>query len=123
MAQPFQAWIIPIQGDPPYPSQGPGFPTHPIAPGGGGAPPYPSQGPGFPTHPIAPGGPPPTAEHPIVIPPKPEVTPPDVKPEHPIVIPPAGMAGVEWKMVFRPDTGWLWALVPTGEVPIPMPKK
>ena len=43
-------------GQPPYPSQGPGFPTHPIAPGG--QPPYPSQGPGFPTHPIAPGGPP-----------------------------------------------------------------
>ena len=40
-----------------YPSQGPGFPTHPIAPGG--QPPYPSQGPGFPTHPIAPGGQPP----------------------------------------------------------------
>jgi hypothetical protein len=31
----------------------PGYPTHPIAPGGG-----PSTGPGFPTHPIAPGGPP-----------------------------------------------------------------
>ena len=57
-------------GGPNYPSQGPGFPTHPIAPGGPGwgggqpvypshpiyNPPYPSTGPGFPTHPIAPGG-------------------------------------------------------------------
>jgi len=73
---------VTIQGvmtwEDPYPSQGPGFPTHPIAPGGGvppgywggvappypdqglpGRPPYPSQGPGFPTNPIAPGGPPP----------------------------------------------------------------
>ena len=49
-------------GLPNYPSQGPGFPTNPIAPGGpGGQPPggqHPSQGPGFPTNPIAlpPGG-------------------------------------------------------------------
>jgi hypothetical protein len=35
----------------------PGWPAHPIAPGG--KPPFPSQGPGFPTHPIAPGGQPP----------------------------------------------------------------
>lgn len=42
----------------------PGIPSHPIY-----WPPYPSQGPGFPTHPIAPGGPPPgTPTHPIVIP-------------------------------------------------------
>jgi hypothetical protein len=63
------------ESGPNYPSQGPGFPTNPIAPGGttppwgvnlplypshpiapGGQPPYPSQGPGFPTNPIAPGG-------------------------------------------------------------------
>ena len=77
---PFLALITPIGGgneQPPYPSQGPGFPTNPIAgpgrpPGWGMAndpgysppwatpqPPYPSQGPGFPTHPIAgPGRPP-----------------------------------------------------------------
>jgi len=66
-------------GQPPYPSTGPGFPTHPIAPGGGGQPPYPSTGPGFPTHPIAPGGPPPG------------VWPsPPVRPSHPIVLPPIG---------------------------------
>jgi hypothetical protein len=41
----------------------PGIPSHPIY-----WPPYPSQGPGFPTNPIAPGGPPPTPTHPIVIP-------------------------------------------------------
>ena len=63
---PFLALITPLSdarpdnslpGQPPYPSQGPGFPTNPIAPGG--QPPYPSQGPGFPTNPIAPGGQPP----------------------------------------------------------------
>ena len=66
MPQPFLALITPLSdarpdntlpGQPPYPSQGPGFPTNPIAPGG--QPPYPSTGPGFPTHPISPGGQPP----------------------------------------------------------------
>jgi hypothetical protein len=61
-----------------YPSQGPGFPTNPIAPGGGGN--YPSQGPGFPTNPIAPGGMPPGINHPVF-------------PSHPIVIPPPPGSG------------------------------
>ena len=63
MQQPFLAMITPLGGggQPPYPSQGPGFPTHPIVVPPGGAwpqPPYPSQGPGFPTNPIVvpPGG-------------------------------------------------------------------
>jgi hypothetical protein len=90
--------------NPPYPSQGPGFPTHPIAPGGPPPqiwpspgvpthpiyyPPYPSQGPGFPTHPIAPGGPPPGIwpspghpSHPIYWPPFPSQGP--GFPTHPI---------------------------------------
>jgi hypothetical protein len=82
-----------------FPSQGPGFPTHPIAPGGGGQPPYPSTGPGFPTHPIAPGGQPPYPStgpgfptHPIA----PGGQPPGVwpsppgRPSHPIALPPVG---------------------------------
>jgi hypothetical protein len=73
------------------PSQGPGFPTHPIAPGG--APPSVWPSPGYPSHPIAPGGAPPeiwgpilTPENPIYLP----ITPPPdsgLSPEHPIYIP------------------------------------
>jgi hypothetical protein len=101
-------------GQPPYPSQGPGFPTHPIAPGGGGgggqppgiwpSPGYPShpiapgggpsQGPGFPTNPIYPGGPPPgiwpspgQPAHPIYIPVDPPEGTEGLSPEHPIYIP------------------------------------
>jgi hypothetical protein len=66
MAQPFLAMIIPVSSG--APDQGlpgvppgvnvPGFPTHPIAPGGGGGVGiWPS--PGYPSHPIAPGGQPP----------------------------------------------------------------
>jgi len=106
---------------PPYPSQGPGFPTHPIAPGGSQPypdhglpgnqpypdhglpgrpvypsqpiyyPPYPSQGPGFPTHPIAPGGPYP--DHGLPIPPEPTE-------------PPTVEEGGKW--VWTPIYGWLW---------------
>jgi hypothetical protein len=87
---------------PPYPSTGPGFPTHPIAPGGpppgiwGGAP-----IPGYPAHPIAPGGPP-SFGH----------------PEHPINEPPTG--GANWVLVFIPGVGWVWAIVPgAGGAPEP----
>lgn len=45
---------LPIAPQPPGIWPSPGYPSHPISPGGG-----PSQGPGFPTFPIAPGGPPP----------------------------------------------------------------
>src|SRR5580765_5122931 len=44
-------------GPPPGIWPSPGHPAHPIAPGG--PPPEASQGPGLPTHPIAPGGQPP----------------------------------------------------------------
>jgi hypothetical protein len=103
-----------LPGQPPYPSTGPGFPTHPIAPGGqppgiwGGAPPwvshpiapggspgvpthpiynppYPSTGPGFPTHPIAPGGQPP---YPTTGPVFPPVTPDNTLPPVPGAPPP-----------------------------------
>jgi hypothetical protein len=91
------AMITFLEEQPPYPSTGPGFPTHPIAPGG--QPPYPSWGPGFPTNPIAPGGPPPTAGQGPGFPtnpiapggPPPGVWPsPPVRPSHPIVLPPVG---------------------------------
>jgi hypothetical protein len=129
MPQPFLAMITPLAtgpvdpgynppgvgpglpGGPPYPSQGPGFPTHPIAPGGpplgiwGGAPlpwptppihyppqqpPYPSQGPGFPTHPIAglPGSPqpqPPYVDN--TLPPYIDNSLPIVPPQQPVVSP------------------------------------
>jgi len=119
---------------PPYPSQGPGFPTHPIAPGGKppgiwggpplypdqglpGQPPFPSQGPGFPTPPIylppvQPGGPPlviwgpgdPRPQPPIHLPPEP----PDVSPAPPgtSVKPPPADGG--WAYVER----WGWGYFP-----------
>ena len=65
MGQPFLAYVIPVSGGG-QPDQGlpgqppgvniPGFPTHPIAPGGGGSPPGIWPSPGHPSHPIAPGG-------------------------------------------------------------------
>jgi hypothetical protein len=113
-------------------------PAHPIAPGG--RPPFPSQGPGFPTFPIVippefiadvhpehpivipppplgmwggtpPNyidiggpGPQPGPSHPIVIPPDVDVWPPDAKPEHPIVVPP-------------PTT--IWPPLPTHPIVVP----
>jgi hypothetical protein len=77
LMQPFLAMIIPVGGgEPGYPAHpiapggpppgiwpGPGYPAHPIAPGG--PPPGIWPGPGYPAHPIAPGGPPPWVSHPI----------------------------------------------------------
>ena len=60
MRGPILAYIIPLTGGGPVdPGYGvPGWPTHPIAPGGPGRPVDPSFGvPGWPAHPIAPGGP------------------------------------------------------------------
>jgi integrin beta 8 len=59
--QPFLAMITPIGGGPVDPGFGvPGWPAHPIAPGGPGGPVDPGYGvPGWPSHPIAPGGRPP----------------------------------------------------------------
>jgi hypothetical protein len=79
---------------PPYPSQGPGFPTHPIAPGG--PPPVVWPGPGVPTHPIylPPGvNVPVFPTHPIALPPTwggqpPSIWPSPGVPTHPIYLPP-----------------------------------
>jgi hypothetical protein len=46
--------------NPPFPSQGPGFPTNPIAPGGPPLGTWGGAGQPFPSNPIAPGGPPPS---------------------------------------------------------------
>jgi hypothetical protein len=128
--------------EPPYPSQGPGFPTHPIAPGGPPPgiwpspghpshpiynPPYPSQGPGFPTNPIAPGGPPPgiwpspgRPSHPIVLPPPPlEIWPGPGRPSHPIVLPPPESTPDEsWSWGYSPVYGWV-VVPPEGGKPVP----
>jgi len=94
-----------LPGKPPGPSQGPGLPTHPIAPGG--PPPEVWPGPGKPTHPIywplPPGAPvDPSYGVPIERPshpiapggggPRPDQGLPgeQPKPEHPIVLPPGG---------------------------------
>jgi len=148
------AWIIPISdanppgpgGQPPYPSQGPGFPTHPIAEppwGWGQQPPYPSQGPGFPTHPIArppwgwgqqppyPSQGPGFPTNPIVVPPGGAYPPYPVdpgygipetglnRPSHPINKPPSTEPpeGFEWQMGYLPGVGWAWICVPAQEAP------
>jgi hypothetical protein len=58
----FLAYIMPVSGGPVDPGFGvPGWPSHPIAPGGPNPPVDPGYGvPGWPAHPIAPGGRPPT---------------------------------------------------------------
>jgi hypothetical protein len=106
-------------GQPPYPSQGPGFPTHPIAPGG--QPPHPSQGPGFPTHPISPGGPGGGGEQPpgiwggtppIYI----DIGPPGQQPE-----PPEDESKIEWHTGWSAEKGWVTVGIVTPEGPIPTP--
>lgn len=144
---PFQAWIIPVAGNPPgiWGGGNQPFPTPPIhipgqPPGtwGGAGEPFPGYGlpgtpPGiwgggnepFPGYGLPGGGKPPTIwpptpDHPIVIPPLPDVKPPDVKPEHPIVIPPPGTTvEKQWRMVFSPLYGWIWALIPGPTDPQP----
>jgi hypothetical protein len=148
----FLAWIIPQSVGspehpivyPPNPSQppgiwpSPGYPAHPIAPGG--PPPGIWPGPGYPAHPIAPGGPPPgiwpspgQPSHPIVYPPPPGIWPSPGHPEHPIVLPPppgGGETGTPtnpinepptevadspgyWAMAYFPEiNGWVWVWVP-----------
>jgi hypothetical protein len=82
-------------GPPPGIWPDPGYPAHPIAPGG--PPPGIWPGPGYPAHPIAPGGPPPSIwpgpgypAHPIAPGgPPPGIWPGPGYPAHPIVIPPS----------------------------------
>jgi hypothetical protein len=111
----FLAFIIPMTGGPVDPGYGvPGWPTHPIAPGG--KPPSVWPGPGRPTHPIAPGGKPPGiwggGNEPFPTPPiAPGGAPPSIwgdinVPAHPIVLPP----GTE-----KPPPGiWHEPIVPPG---------
>jgi len=138
MSQPFLAYIFPLAtggqpdqglpGQPPGIWPSPGYPSHPIAPGGpppvagwtppgyqpghpiapGGQPPFPSQGPGFPTNPIvippdsiADGVP----THPIIIPP--EIWPQPGVPTHPIVIPPNAIGpGKPSQPIYIPPEIW-----------------
>lgn len=129
-----------LPGQPVYPSQGPGFPTNPIAPGGGGQPshpispggqpPYPSQGPGFPTQPIAPGGGGGTPSHPIApggaptpypgvleatIPPHPEKPDPEKPGTWVLIALPSG--AVNWAWLTQSESGG----VPGQELPESQP--
>lgn len=100
----------------------PGQPTHPIY-----NPPYPSQGPGFPTNPIAPGGPPPgiwggggVGNYPDAGFPAPQ--PPPGQPTHPIA--PGGQPGQppqegQGGWVFSPYYGWVWEPAGSGGKPRP----
>lgn len=118
-------------GSPPIIWPGPGYPAHPIAPGGP---------PGYPAHPIAPGGPPPSIwpdpgplphpEHPIVLPPG-SAVPPDVgiwpDPVPPIDRVPPGQTLIA---VYVPGVGWRYVMVPVSDLPpgypppnVPMPKR
>jgi hypothetical protein len=120
------------------PGGSPGYPAHPIAPGG--PPPGIWPGPGYPAHPIAPGGPPPG----IWGPPGPWPTPP-------IFIPPGGGGGspplgiwgptdprptppiyitvgdgenqkkYEMKAVYHPTAGWITVWVPAEDTTAPTP--
>jgi hypothetical protein len=147
--QPMFALFFPMGGNLPVdPGFGqPGWPSHPIAPGGPPPgiwpspgvpthpiyyPPGPSQGPGFPTHPIAPGGPPPGVwpgpgypSHPIAPGGGPSQGP--GFPTQPIYLPslppPPDGAHVEhpiaggWSLQFIPGLGWVVVPPPQGAGP------
>jgi hypothetical protein len=111
-------------GNMPYPDQGlPGRP-----PGiWGGAPSYPDQGlpwyPGYPSHPIAPGGGPsqggPFPTNPIVLPPYQEGGPPVTiwpnpgHPTHPIVVPPLPPPPPDGEAIKPPPETGGWAYAPS----------
>lgn len=89
---------------------GPGYPAHPIAPGG--RPPSVWPSPGHPAHPIVipptiwpdpPEGQGPTVEHPIVLPHPPQIQGPDL----------------QVKIVWSEEDGWAIILVPAGTTPAP----
>jgi hypothetical protein len=141
--QPFFAFVVPVE-DPPRPPVDPGFgvpgwPAHPIAPGGrppgiwgGGNEPFPTPpiviippdkpgdppiviwpGPGYPAHPIAPGGPPPHVEHPI---------PPMIWPQPPGGGPPIGIdPGHPEHPIVLPPIVWPGPGKPTHPIVIPVP--
>jgi hypothetical protein len=109
-----------LPGQPAYPSQGPGFPTNPIAPGGSGN--YPSnelpggQG-GRPSNelPPIPGiWPPPSPAHPIVpVPPGEEIPPGTIWPP----IAPPNSDGKYIVVVFIPGIGYRYTVVDTSLKP------
>lgn len=127
----------------PYPDQGlpgqppgiwpsPGHPTHPIAPGGRPPGIWGGGGMPVPTPPIylPPGTLPDVKpEHPIYIPPS--IWPSPGVPTHPIALPPAGsgekpeiLANWEVKTAWSEQSGWVVAIVPSGEHPgVPTPSK
>jgi hypothetical protein len=135
---PFLALITPLDGTgspptaPPYPSQGPGFPTNPISgpvfpgmPGylpPGWQPVYPSQGPGFPTNPIAGPGRPPwwgMAQDPGYG--KPLLPPGAAPPVEGAPLPPAyPTTGTGTTVAWLPYVGWVEVYVPPG-VTVPPP--
>jgi hypothetical protein len=107
--QPFLALITPLSGG--HPDQGlppvppgiwpsPGYPAHPIAPGG--PPPGIWPSPGYPAHPIVlpPGSISGTPEHPIYTPPM-----PPGHPSHPIVLPPNTIGGTPEHPIYYPPVG------------------
>jgi hypothetical protein len=121
------------QPSPEYPSQGPGFPTHPIAPGGGGGHPWlpgmigrprPDQGlpGGHPSHGLPGGGfpgqgypdqglpgAPPTAIQLPVFPSDPSQPPDPNKPTQPIYIEQGRKFEVKWSVHYG------WILVPVED--------
>jgi hypothetical protein len=108
--QPFLAMISPVGGGPVDPGFGvPGWPTHPIAPGG--PPPGIWPGPGYPSHPIAPGGPPPG------------IWPSPGYPSHPIAPggSPPGIWGGPPSYVDIGGPGWQPGIWGGGNVPMPTP--
>jgi hypothetical protein len=96
----------------------------PIAPGGIGRPPHPSQGPGFPTHPIAPGGgggggggQPPGfwgGTPPVYI----DIGPPGQQPQ-----PPDDPSKIEWHTGWTQQEGWVTVGIVKTDKPIPTPSK
>jgi hypothetical protein len=100
-----------LPGAPVYPSQGPGFPTHPIAPGGGGP-----VDPGYGIPDFAPARP----SHPIHFPP---VTPDNTLPGDqpiislPIVLPDRGQLpiGPDQKFELKWSPYYGWVLVPVKD--------
>jgi hypothetical protein len=115
-------------GPPPGVWPGPGYPAHPIAPGG--PPPGIWPSPGYPAHPIAPGGPPPGI-WPSPGRPDQGLPPSGMHPEHPIpptiwigpILPPEAPKPdpekVEWHAAWSAETGWATVGIPTGEAPTP----
>lgn len=116
--------------NPPYPSQGPGFPTHPIAPGGSPPGTWGGSGQPFPTNPIVlppiePGGPPVVIWGPINTPDQ-SLPGPGGRPSHPIINPPLPPPPEEGGKPPPDEGGWGyhpeygWGYFPAGT---PEPKK